>query len=171
MQITFDTRNPQDLEILSTLFKNLDVLLQPEQSAQPEVAQNTGTTATGVDLSPEGSGVSGEAVPPSASPAPEKAPRKPRAKKEEVAAAPVEKQGATASSAQTAATEASAGTSAQPSDEAKPLTLDEVRAALQQFTASKGVPAGIELLKKFNAGRISELEEGDYASFVAECAL
>lgn len=54
--------------------------------------------------------------------------------------------------------------------DAKKLSLDEVRAALQTFTASKGVPAGIELLKKYGAGRISELEEANYAAFAADCA-
>lgn len=54
--------------------------------------------------------------------------------------------------------------------ELRALSIDEVRAALQQYTAAKGVPAGIELLKKFSAGRISELAAEQYAAFVAECA-
>lgn len=183
LTFTFDTNNKIDLSLLNKII-DLAQMLQPERDAQPEVAQNTGTTATGVDLSPEGSGVTGEAVPPSASPAPEKAPRKPRAKKEEVAPAPEVKSGqewaavgkepeaaATGTEAtQAAASSENATASATAADPAT-FTLDEVRSALQQFTAAKGVPAGIELLKKFNAGRISELAEGDYASFVAECAL
>ena len=52
----------------------------------------------------------------------------------------------------------------------KTITLDDVRGALQAFTAQKGVPAGIELLKKFGAGRISELAQENYAAFVQACA-
>lgn len=53
---------------------------------------------------------------------------------------------------------------------AKELTVDDVRGALQAFTTAKGVPAGIELLKKYGAGRISELKSKDYAAFIGECA-
>lgn len=55
--------------------------------------------------------------------------------------------------------------------EVKALSIDEVRAALQQFTAAKGVPAGIDLLKEFGAGRISELSSGQYQVFVERCAV
>lgn len=155
MQITFDTTNPQDLEILDALFSNLK--LPVNGKAQPAVAQNTGTTATGFTSPlPEGSGVSG-AVAEAAAPTPEK---KTRAKKSVATAGEVP-----TSSTPAADTAASAASSTD-----KPLTLDEVRAALQAFTAAKGVPAGIELLKKYNAGRISELAEENFAAFVADCA-
>lgn len=149
MQITFDTSNPQDLIILQGLMS-----LSLNSTAQPEVAQNTGTTATGVDLSPEGSGVD-EGTASAVAPVTEKPKRVKKEKVEEPVVAtnsvvepeaPVEQ------------------------DNAKPLTLDEVRAALQAFTASKGVPAGIELLKEFEAGRISELAAEKYAAFVERCA-
>lgn len=52
----------------------------------------------------------------------------------------------------------------------KELTLDDVRSALQQFTAVKGITAGVALLRSFNAGRISELAADNYAAFVKECA-
>lgn len=51
------------------------------------------------------------------------------------------------------------------------LTLDDVRGALQGYTAKHGVPAGIELLKKFDAGRISELNADQYAAFVEACGV
>jgi hypothetical protein len=147
MQITFDTNNARDLAIL-------EAFISTAMSAKPTVADNGGTTATGSTLSPEGSGVSGaEAQAASSAPATEK--KEPKAKK----SAPTKQ----------AATEAAPSTSAASAD-APALTLDEVRAALQQFTASKGVPAGIELLKKYNAGRISELAEENFAAFAAECA-
>lgn len=161
MQITFDTANPQDLKLLNRL---LDI-----QNAQPEVAQNTGTAASGFfTLSTEGSGVSEPVAEQPAQAAPEKKERKPRAKKGD-AAEPVEKPVDTLPAEEPAQEEAAPAEAAAESP-SEPLTIDSVRAALQQFTAAKGVPAGIELLKKFGAGRISELEEGDYAAFVAECA-
>jgi hypothetical protein len=150
MQITFDTNNARDLAILEAFISTA------MNNVQPTVTQNGGTTATGSTLSPEGSGVD-ESAAPAVAPVTEKKPRakKPVATQEE--AAPVEPTPSTSAPAQTA--------------DAKPLSLDEVRAALQQFTASKGVPAGIELLKKYNAGRISELAEENFAAFAAECAV
>lgn len=163
MQITFDTTNPKDLEILNQV-----LALALGEKAQPAVAQNTGTTGAGLDLSPAASGVDGAGAlgaPGADQPAP--VIEKPKRVKKE-AAAPVEKSAPAAAEQDTSA-------SAQPAEaataQAKTLTLDEVRAALQQFTASKGVPAGIELLKKYNAGRISELAEEHFAAFAAECAV
>jgi hypothetical protein len=55
---------------------------------------------------------------------------------------------------------------------AQPLTIDDLRAALQRFTAKEGMPAGIELLKGFGCNRISELAEKPDAmkgDFVAAC--
>lgn len=168
MQITFDTQDPQDMNILSKLLAFAQV------QAQPAVAQNTGIAASGDASSrPEGSDVSngvGE-VADAADPTPafEKAKRGRKAKVEVEAPEPEPitsgdewkmPQPAQAPVAEPA-----------PAPAAPAPTLDQVRAALQQFTAEKGVPAGVELLKKFSAGRISELAEADYAAFVAECAL
>ena len=146
MQIILDTSNPKDLALIDKIF---GPALAGE--AQPQVAQNSGTVATGNDLSPEGNGVSG-AVAEAAAPAPEKKPRK---KKEEVAEPVVD------------TTPVAEPETKSVSD--KPASLDEVRAALQAFTAKSGVPAGIELLKKYNAARISELEEQHYGAFIADC--
>ena len=176
MQITFDTANPHDLNILNRLLN-----LACTQDAQPAVAQNTGTSASGVShLSPEGSGVSEQGAADAAPAAPEKKRgRKPKAENPVVvktgeewigAAKAVEELNAEVSEEAAAAEEPEAPVVQETADPAT-FTIDEVRAALQQFTAAKGVPAGIELLKKFGAGRISELAEGDYASFVAECSL
>lgn len=55
---------------------------------------------------------------------------------------------------------------------ALPVTIDALRAALQRLTATQGMPAGIELLKKFGCARISELAEKDEAtklSFLVDC--
>lgn len=172
MQIIFDTANPKDANILQLLLKYVNLLQGSEyasaehtKQAQPGVADNPGSTASAVNPSSvEGSGVS-EPVAEQA-PAPvEKKERKPRAKKEEAVAA--EPQNEVAESAEPVAeTVAESATT-----DAKPLTIDDVRSALQQFTAGKGVPAGIELLKEFKAARISELAEEQYADFVKACAV
>lgn len=57
-----------------------------------------------------------------------------------------------------------------PAPEPAAFTIDDVRAALQGFTARQGLPAGIGLLKQFGASRISELKAEDYAAFVKGCA-
>lgn len=49
------------------------------------------------------------------------------------------------------------------------LTIDDVRAALQRYTAVHGMPDGIALLKNYGAGRISELGLEQYPLFIAEC--
>lgn len=177
MQLTlaFDTDNKTDLTFLN---KILD-LASSMQDAQPAVAQNTGTT--GPEVSTLSSGASGvdEGAATAAAPVTEKAKRtrKPKEEKPEVvtgqewkaAAEQVEKPVDTQAAEEPAPLEAAPAEAAAASP-SKVYSLDEVRAALQQFTAAKGVPAGIELLKKFGAGRISELADTDYASFVAECA-
>lgn len=175
MHITFDTSNPSDLKILSAL---LALAVAP----QPEVGQNTGTAvlSESPSLPNEDSGVSGAAEV-DAAPAPEKAKRgrKPKAEKidapedpkeppvvvtgqEWIAPGNVEETDAPAAVEETV--------SGADVSEAKPLTLDEVRAALQQFTTANGIPAGIALLKEFNAGRISELDASNYSAFAARCA-
>lgn len=49
------------------------------------------------------------------------------------------------------------------------LSLDDVRAALQRYTAVHGMQNGISILKSYGAGRISELDANQYALFIAEC--
>jgi hypothetical protein len=49
------------------------------------------------------------------------------------------------------------------------LSLDDVRARLQAFSRKNGVPASVELLKKFGASRISDLDSKHYGAFAQEC--
>ena len=62
---------------------------------------------------------------------------------------------------------------AEPAQEsAQPITIDDLRAALQVFTAKNGIEAGMPLLAKYNARRISEMveqSEADKAAFIKEC--
>ena len=163
MQITFDTANPKDLVLLTSLLSKLDSSFA---LAQPEVAPNTGTVVSDVStpFAEDDSVSDGEADTPAASPAPEKAKRgrKPKAELQNEIAEPAEPV------AEPAVVEE------QPelplAIEAKPATLDDVRSALQALTAEKGIPAGIELLKSFGAGRISELFADQYGEFIAKCA-
>ncbi|MEL7079667.1 MAG: hypothetical protein AAGM46_27815, partial [Cyanobacteria bacterium J06582_2] len=61
---------------------------------------------------------------------------------------------------------------AAPAQEAAPITIDDLRAALQVFTAKNGIEAGMPLLAKYNARRISEMAEQSEeakAAFIKEC--
>jgi hypothetical protein len=49
------------------------------------------------------------------------------------------------------------------------LSLDDVRACLQSFSRKNGVPASVELLKKYGASRISDLDVKHYEAFRQEC--
>jgi hypothetical protein len=52
-----------------------------------------------------------------------------------------------------------------------PVSIDDLRSALQAYTSAKGMPAGIDLLKKFGCSRISELaakDDGTKQNFMAE---
>lgn len=115
------------------------------------------------------------------------APRRTRKPKEDAqpakegAAAAVGKPSEAATSAPTTDTSTTAITSPQPeqpstessaaSATATPdLTLDDARNALRTYTQKHGMDAGIALLQKFGAGRISELPAEKYGEFVKECA-
>lgn len=49
------------------------------------------------------------------------------------------------------------------------LTLIDARTALQDLAAAKGVETGAEILGRFGASRVSEVEPQDFAEFVAAC--
>jgi hypothetical protein len=107
-----------------------------------------------------------------ADPAPvEDKPKRGRPRKEqvaeaaqEVAAEPVGKpqqEETTSSSVSTTDSSAPATTS---------HTLDDIRAALKGYTTKHGMDAGIALLAKYGAQRVSEVPAEKYAEFVAEAA-
>lgn len=163
MQLTInDTNNLSELDI------RILALLVP-QKAQPAVAENTGTTALVTPPSTEGSGVSEPVVEQSTPAASEKKERKPRAKKEEPVQAEVVVDEPTDEPEPEVAAEPKPVEQAAPAVDAKPLSLDEVRAALQLFTGKHGMQAAIKLLGEFGAGRISELKPEQYAAFAEKC--
>lgn len=157
MQITFDTNNPKDLEILSTLLLKFPSRHHPHGGdTQPEVV-NTGSAVAETPQSDADSAVSEAAQ---AAPAPVKPKRgrtKPEIRDEGNETAPIVEEATPA----VVAVEEAAPT--------KPVSIDDVRAALQAYTGIEGVPAGIDLLKRFGAARISELKVEDYAAFIEAC--
>ena len=98
-----------------------------------------------------------------AEPKPE-APKRTRKAKEDAAAPSGESQPQTSGSAPS--TEESTTAPAASAS----LTLDDVRAALMTYTKKHSMDAGVELLKKFGAQRISELPAEKFAEFVKEAA-
>lgn len=57
-------------------------------------------------------------------------------------------------------------------EETLDLSLDSLRAALQNYSKTAGLPAAVELLRKYGAARVTELadkSDADKAAFVAEC--
>ena len=133
--------------------------------AQPEVAQNTGSSEpvplftgdpAGEDAAAEGAPTANEAA---ASAVTEQKRGRGRPRKEAV-------QESTAPAVEEQAP-------AEPATEsAQPITIDQLRAALQTFTAKNGIEAGMPLLAKYNARRISEMveqSEADKAAFIKEC--
>lgn len=154
-------------------------------NSQPAVEQNTGNDGTGLSPSPGAvivgvdSVVAGE-IPEAkteststVTDAPAEAKRRGRPRKE-VTGMPVGKSEpqSPASTEDSAPKVESSSTSTDAETaptKSEPLTLDDVRAALQEFTGAKGVPAGIELLREFGAARVSELPADRYAEFVGQC--
>lgn len=155
ISLNFDTLNPADVKALNFILANLDGALKtqatPVAEAQPAPAP----------------------APAAEAPAPAKRGRKAK----EEAAAQVEKPAPDAGGS-LAPSVPEAGSNAEVSDAVptakaasdKELSIDDVRAALQQFTVAHGVPKGIELLKEYGASRISELGAEHYAAFVEACA-
>jgi len=141
---------------------------------QPEVGQNTGSAASGLSLSTEGSAVTGAGA--EAASTADEAPAagtsgRPRGRPRKViepapeAAAPQTTQAPAEPEAKTEAP--------SPSGVITPATNlnldDHVRPALGAYTAKNGIEKGVALLAEFNAKRVSELQPEQYADFVKKC--
>ena len=133
--------------------------------AQPEVAQNTGSSEPAPPFTGDLAGQpesAAEVSPPTTSAAPAVTEQKcgrgrPRKETPQESAVPAVDEQAPAEPAQ---------------ESAQPITIDDLRAALQVFTAKNGIEAGMPLLAKYNARRISEMveqSEADKAAFIKEC--
>lgn len=142
------------------------------EHAQPEVAQNTGSTEPAPPFTGDPAGQSESAAedsPPNSSAAPavtEKKRGRQRKETTQESTAPAVEEQAPAEQSQSDAKASPDGESAQP------ITIDKLRAALQVFTAKNGIEAGMPLLAKHNARRISEMveqSEAAKAAFIKEC--
>jgi len=152
--------------------------LHPEQTApeqpQPAVGENTGSVAPVSDSpmgEPAGQETTGSAAP---NVEPVGAVKRTRRTKAEMEAARAAEAGEQGNVGATSGSEAppvatSAATAESPTADVKAPTLDDVRAALQRYTAANSMPQGIALLKNYGASRISELDIDQYALFIAEC--
>lgn len=153
------------------------------QLAQPEVAQNTGSSEpvppfTGDPAGQPAGSAQQERMesaaptePPAEGAAPAVTERKrgrgrPRKETDQESTAPAVEEQAPAEQGQSGAKASPDGESAQP------ITIDDLRAALQVFTAKNGIEAGMPLLAQYNARRISEMAEQPEdakAAFIKEC--
>ncbi|ASN73068.1 hypothetical protein R2B_p031 [Ralstonia phage DU_RP_II] len=135
------------------------------QHAQPEVAHNTGSTEPAPPFTGDPAGQPESAAasePPADAAAPAVTEQKrgrgrPRKEAVQESAAPAAEEQAPAEPA---------------TESAQPITIDDLRAALQVFTAKNGIEAGMPLLAKYNARRISEMAEQPEdakAAFIKEC--
>jgi len=143
------------------------------ESPQPEVGQNTGSAASGLSLSTEGSAVTGAGA--EAASTADDAPAagtsgKPRGRPRKVVEPAPE-----AAAQQTTQAQAEPEVKPEPSPSgviapATDLNLDDhVRPALGAYTAKNGIEKGVALLAEFNAKRVSELQPEQYADFVKKC--
>lgn len=164
MKISFDTNDKNDTALLSEILR---VLASFPGNTQPQVV-NSGSVAAlehGADNAVASASTPGEAD------APVKRGRgRPRKDASTQTVEPEQnavEQEETAPEAEIPVVEPEQN-SVEP-EPAKAYTIDDVRAALQAFTAEHGMADGIALLKNFGAARVSELKVGDYAAFIAGC--
>lgn len=174
LDIDLNTDSREQISMIANMLNQItNAARRPSSGTQPQVVQNSGSIGQGFTLSPVDDAVVGVSIPaaeaePKDTPTPVKdAVRRTRVKKEEPAPVAEEPKAEPVTEAAAASTSESADAAKVP---AAASTIDDVRAALQAYTAKHGVPAGIDLLKGFGAARISELKDADYAAFVEKCA-
>lgn len=149
MQISFDPTNPLELEFIKKLFEPSSL---SGSLAEVDVANNVSTFTVSTASSDDGVSVGDAASVSSLTEAAPNSAEKPKRgrKPKEDKAAPVEEPAAVG--------------------EAKPVSIDDVRAALQSYTVKNGMEAGINLLAEYQASRVGELNEAHFAEFVEKCA-
>lgn len=179
IDIDLNTDSREQIAMVANLLNTVTNASRRPTSTQPQVVENSGSTGPALDLSPGDSAVTGASMT-AAEAEPKDAPVVVKRTRREssnsalgsrlpqqldlplVSPAPVEKSKPDAPTA-SKQEEPASGTPQNPA------SLDDVRTALQAFTAGRGVPAGIELLKEFGAARISELKAEQFAAFILKC--
>ncbi len=141
MQISFDPRSRADIEFVEKLLAGLS----SSGLAEPEVAQNPGSTKKTIASEVRDRAGSVEANPHS----------------QDDASAPVSNNVVNLREV----------TLEQTIDEAPDVQFEEnfdgAKAALKYLTSRKGMDAGLALLKKFDSARVSEVKQ--HADFIKEC--
>jgi hypothetical protein len=158
IQINLDSSNPGDMEKFFNLLTGFG-------RDRVEITQSEATAAAVIAESVE--------LAPVVEPAPEQ-PKRTRRTKAEIESAKAQEaeaykaaqeiERAAQTPTQTPATPTATPLPPATEQPSAPVSIDDLRAALQGFTSAKGMPAGIELLKKFGCSRISELAAKDEAT-------
>ena len=160
--VQFDTANAADVSLFAGLFHGMN--------AQPGVASNPGTTSPVVltDAPFQGDGgVVGAADVVEAAPIVDKPKRTRKPKEDNVQDTVQPEQTAPVSVTEQHPEPQPVEAPVFNESESAPIyTLDDVRSALQGFTATKSIEDAMALLREFGAARISELKEEDYAAFI-----
>lgn len=172
IDIDLNNDSREQISLIANMLNQVTNAARRPTSTQPQVVENSGSTGQGFTLSPVDGAVVGASIPaaedePKEAPTPVKEAKRRAKKLEEPTPVAEEPQPEPITEAAAVSTSESADAAKVP---AAAATIDDVRAALQAYTAKHGVPAGIDLLKGFGAARISELKEADYAAFVEKCA-
>jgi hypothetical protein len=161
MQVTFDPLNPIESAVVAAILSS-----PREETAYPAVADNNAgdracseTPSVGAAIG--GGGVSGDESAPAAEPK-----KRTRRTKAQIEADAVTEAGSTAD-------EPAAEEMVWEDEtvvETVSVTIDDVRAAVQQCTSNHGMNHALKILNSFaGASRISELKPEDYASVVKAC--
>lgn len=56
----------------------------------------------------------------------------------------------------------------EPKRKKKVVTLDDLRPAFAEYIQAKGTPAAKELLERYGAGRLTDLDEGKFQAFLTD---
>lgn len=144
MQISFDPRNPADIQFIEKLL----VGLSSNSLAEPVVAQNPGSTVTAIASAAVDCAGGVEAS----------------SHSQENASAPVTNNVVNLREVTLDETlDQTAATSKAP-------TSEDCKTSLRSVTDKKGLDAGMVILKKFSVSRIGELPVENYGDFIKECA-
>lgn len=167
MQLTININNPAEISLaIQALGKLLPSDTLAGAQPQPQVGENSGSVSTVTPFSTGAGTVTGAgAVGVSAADQPAPAlVKKVKARKEPVVVEAAPEEANPTFEDVPELPEATPEAQAPRGD----LSLDDARDALKACTAKHGMDAGIALLKKFSAARISELAPSDYAAFIKE---
>jgi hypothetical protein len=168
MQITFDPYNPVERAFVASVVSQIGDQDSGDgfASVEPAAASGEEGSSSFPDCAAEGAA------------APAEKPKRTRRTKAEIEAARAAEQAAQPAPEPAHAPDPFEEPAAAEEPKAAPepagdktYTQEEVRAALQRFTAAKGLTAGIDLLASYGVRRISDLDPSNFAAVIAKCAV